>query len=627
MKTLLFTLFFIFPILIGAQNLSGVVQDDNGVVLVGATVKDLGGGAATISDLDGRFELNVSSFPTQLEIIYLGFAIQLLEVTESTMDLKIVLIQSDSKLDEVVVVGSRGRPRTILTSAVPIDNINAADMVTSGQTTVEQIINYKIPSYNSTNQTISDATAHFDPSELRNMGPSRTLVLVNGKRKNQSSLVYVNDTPGKGEVGVDMKSIPANMIERIEVLRDGASAEYGSDAIAGVINIILKQNTNKTNVNVETGITTEGDGLMYSANLNKGMKLGENGFLNLNAGYYHQDYTNRAGEPGGDGLFGVIFGDDAILNGTNPWIQENPDLGMTIGQPESNLFNAGINFGTNYSEGKGQFYGNTLFTMRDGKSFALYRAPYWITDDAGLLTPPGEPYNGFQPTFETDVSDLYFTLGNRYQFGEWDSDISVSYGANGVDYLIGNSINVALLPNSPTEFDPGGYRFGNILGNVDFTRTMEKVTLSFGSEIRRESFEVIAGQEESYIDGGVQSFPGLTPENALDESRSNVGVYGAIDFDVSRDFLIGGAIRYENYSDFGDNVSWKLNLRQLFGSGKGAVRASVSTGFRAPSLHQIYLSNIQTLVSGGTVSNQGTFNNVSDVITGLGVPALDSPGR
>ena len=623
MKNILLLILLAFPAWISSQNVTGLITDEYGTPLVGATVKDLSSSEATISDLEGRFSISVGSFPTQLEITYLGYATQIVDVNSSG-DLTISLSQSDSKLDEVVVVGSRGRPRTILTSAVPIDNINAADMVTSGQATVEQILNFKIPSYNSTNQTISDATAHFDPSELRNLGPSRTLVLVNGKRKNQSSLVYVNDTPGKGEVGVDMKSIPVNMIERIEVLRDGASAEYGSDAIAGVINVILKKNTDQTNVNIESGITTEGDGLMYSANINKGMKMGENGFFNFNAGYYHQDYTDRAGEPGGDGLFGVIFGDDDILNGNIPWIQENPDLGMIIGQPEYDLFNAGINFGTNYSEGKGEFYGNTLLTMRDGKSFALYRAPYWITDDAGLLTPPGESYNGFQPTFETDVTDLFFTIGNRYKFGEWDSDISLNYGANSVDYLIGNSINVALLPNSPTEFDPGGYRFGNVVGNIDFLRSFDNLTLSFGSEIRSESFEVIAGQEESYVDGGVQSFPGLTPDNALDEGRSNVGIYGALDFDVSDEFLVSGAIRYENYSEFGDNVSWKVSMRQLLGGGKGALRASVSTGFRAPSLHQIYLSNIQTLVSGGTVSNQGTFNNVSDVIQGLGVPALDA---
>ena len=161
-------------------------------------------------------------------------------------------------IDEIVVVGTRGKPRTILESPVPIDNINAAELAKSGQTSIDQMINYRVPSYNSSNQTISDATAHFDPSELRNLGPSRTLVLVNGKRKNQSALVYVNDTPGKGEVGVDMKSIPTSAIERIEVLRDGAAAQYGSDAVAGVINIVLKERTDLS-ASIGSGITTEGD--------------------------------------------------------------------------------------------------------------------------------------------------------------------------------------------------------------------------------------------------------------------------------------------------------------------------------------------------------------------------------
>jgi iron complex outermembrane receptor protein len=615
MKHLLILIFFLPFIYLNAQSVSGTVVDENGTPLLGASLRCPQAGTGTITDLAGTFQLEVKQFPATIIVTYLGYATQELTI-ENNQSLNVVMVESSSKLDEIVVVGSRGAPRTILTSAVPIDNINAADMAASGQNTIEQIINYRIPSFNSSNQAISDATAHFDPSELRNMGPSRTLVLVNGKRKNQSALVYVNDTPGKGEVGVDMKSIPPGMIERIEVLRDGASAQYGSDAIAGVINIVLKGNTEKTNVSLQSGITTEGDGFMYNANVNKGFAVGEHGYFNLNAGYSYQDKTNRPGEPGADALFGV--------DASNAWIQANPDLGMTIGQPESSILNLGMNFQTDHSGDKGQFYAFGTFAARDGKSFALYRAPYWISDDAGLLTPAGEPYNGFQPTFETEISDLSLTIGNSYTFSGWDSDISLTYGSNSVDYLIGNTINVSLLPSSPTEFDPGGYSFSNILGNVDFVKSMDKLTLSFGSEIRSESFEVRAGQEESYINGGAQSFPGLTPENALDEGRNNIGVYGALDFDVSTDFLIGGAIRFENYSDFGSNVSWKVNLRQMLGGGKGAMRASVSTGFRAPSLHQIYLSNVQTLVSGGTVSNQGTFNNVSDVIKGLGVPALDA---
>lgn len=614
----LFVAFVLTGFQLNAQTLNGTVKDASGSPLIGASVLEKGTNNGAITDLDGSFSLDLSSTPATVVVSFTGFATSEIETSGGNID---IVLEAGTTLDEVVVTGSRGKPRTILGSPVPIDNINAAELRQSGQSSVDQMLNFKVPSYNSSNQTISDATAHFDPSELRNLGPSRTLVLINGKRKNQSALVYVNDTPGKGEVGVDMKSIPAESIERIEVLRDGAAAQYGSDAIAGVINIVLKERTDGE-IFLGTGITTQGDGFTYDFGFNKGVKVG-NGVLNFTGSYFHQDETNRAGEPGGDGLFGVIFGDDDILNGNTPWLQANPDLGMTIGQPNYNKISGLANLKMPYANG-GSFYATLGFTRRDGKSFALYRAPYWITDDAGLLTPAGQEYQGFQPTFETGINDLTFIAGSKSKIGSWDSDFSLSYGSNSVDYLIGNTINPTLLPNSPTEFDAGAYAFGNLVGNIDLSKTMDNLTLSFGTEARRESFSVTAGQEESYIDGGAQSFPGLQPSNELDESRTNIGFYAGADLDASENTLIGGAVRFENYSDFGNNFSWKLNLRQFLADQKGAFRASVSTGFRAPSLHQIYLSNIQTLVSGGTVSNQGTFNNVSPVIQGLGVPALDA---
>lgn len=601
--------------------LSGrVVDAATSEPIIGATVSVKGTSKGVVTDINGNFTLDVEEGQT-LVISFLGFAKQEIVVGGQT-NLNVSLVEDASSLGSVVITGSRGRPRTVLESPVAIDNINASDLAQSGQYSVEQMINYRVPSYNSSNQTISDATAHFDPSELRNMGPSRTLVLVNGKRKNQSALVYVNDTPGKGEVGVDMKSIPAAAIERIEVLRDGAAAQYGSDAIAGVINIVLKERVTGS-AQLSSGITTAGDGFTYDASVNKGFLLGDDGVLNLTGNFYHQDLTDRAGEPGGDGLFGVIFGDDDILNGTHPWIQDNPDLGMTIGQPEYDKASFAANLNLPYGESN-EFYAFGGYTFRDGKSFALYRAPYWISDDAGLLTPPGETYQGFQPTFETSINDLTFTVGTKNKLGEWNSDLSVTTGSNSVDYLIGNTINPALLPNSPIEFDAGGYKFGTTIGNFDLSRNFDEITVFLGSEVRNETFEVTAGQEESYVDGGAQSFPGLQPGNALDESRSNIGFYGGLDWDVTDAFLVGGALRYENYSDFGSNLSWKVNARQLFAGSKGSIRTSLSTGFRAPSLHQIYLSNVQTLVSGGTVSNQGTFNNVSEVIRGLGIPSLDA---
>lgn len=628
------------------ETISGtILDDDTGEPLFGATVQVLGTLRGTTTDFDGRFSVEVESLPATLAVSFTGYAPQEILVS-STAPIEIRLV-TGLDIDEVVVTGSRGRARTIMESPVPIDNINAAELLASGQPTIDQMLNMKVPSYNSTQQTISDATAHFDPSELRNLGPSRTLVLVNGKRKNQSAQVYLNETPGRGEVGVDMKSIPAAAIERIEVLRDGASPQYGSDAIAGVINIVLKERTEEALVNLETGVTTEGDGFMYSADINKGFTIGNGGFLNLTGSFYHQDHTDRAGEPGGDGLFGFLYDIGAIpieaaggfeatpgnvatgrqiLNGDTDWQRANPDLGMIVGQPEYDKASIYANLGIPHSGG--EFYINGGYTYRDGTSFALYRAPYWpgISSDPANnpLSTPGQAYQGFQPTFESDINDVLITVGNTFNAGDWGIDLSATTGSNSVDYLIGNSFNTTLGGSSPTSFDPGGYTFGNLLGNLDVSRSWDNVDFGIGIEARRENYEVRAGQEESYIGAGAQSFPGLQPDNALEADRTNVGAYLSLDFEATDALLLGGALRYENYSDFGSNFSWKFNARHLLGD-KGTIRGSVSTGFRAPSLHQIYLSNIQTLVVDGNIAQEGTFNNVSDVTRNLlGIPQLDA---
>jgi len=648
---LFLTLFF--NLHLDAQTITGkIVDEESGEGLIGASVVVRGTSNGAITDFDGNFSLNVDQLPIDLVFSYTGYTDQTINVTSSSQDL-LVRLAGGLRLDEVVVTGSRGKPRTILTSPVPIDNLNAADLKTSGQKSVNQMINYKVPSFNSTPQTISDASAHFDPSELRNLGPSRTLVLINGKRKNQSAQVFLNRTPGRGEVGTDFKSFPAGAIERIEVLRDGASAQYGSDAVAGVINIILKERVNQTEINLETGVTYEGDGFNYTADINHGFKLGDNGFLNLTGDLFHTDITNRAGTPQGDGLFGFLYSIGAIplgaagpqeatpgvlataeqiRDGDTDWQRANPDLGMNVGIPEQDRYSLFANMGLPYD--KGEFYVNGGYTFRYGKSFALYRAPYWPgvganRDNNPLWTDRSQPFQGFQPTFESDIKDITLTVGNKFFFNDWTADLSLTTGSNDVQYLVSNSVNVSLGANSPTEINPGGYKFGNTLGNFDLSKVFGKASFSVGAEVRSETFESRAGEEASYVDGGVQSFPGLQPSNALEESRTNVGVYTGIDIDVSESFLVGGALRYESYSKIGDgdsrnNVSWKVNARQIIGDNKGAIRASVSTGFRAPSLHQIYLSNIQTLLVGNEVAQQGTFNNVSDVTRNLlQVPQLD----
>jgi len=620
LKTVFLALLLAIPATSFGQSISGKVTDQNGANLPFVNVIEKGTTNGVTTSETGEFTISVKGLPVTLVISSIGFSTIEKEIT-STAYVTFVIKEDNLSLDEVVITGNRAKPRTILDSPVPIDNISSKELQATGQTTIDHMLTYKIPSYNASSQTISDATAHFDPADLRGLGPSRTLVLVNGKRKNQSALVYVNDTPGKGEVGTDMKSIPTAAIERIEVLRDGASSQYGSDAVAGVINIILKKNVSFTEANFSTGITSKGDGFNVAADINSTVSLPNDGFMNLTVGLSHQDYTDRAGEPGGDGLFGVIFGDDDILNGTHPWLVENPDMGMTVGQPKMQKADVFVNAEMPFKNGAGNFYLFGGVNIRKGQSFALYRTPYWVPDPHNLLHDAGTAYEGFQPTFETDISDNLLGAGMKFELLGFNADLSVTYGGNSVDYTIGNTLNPSLGADSPTVFDAGGYAFSNILTNFDINKSNGEFSYGFGIEARQERFKVIAGEEDSYTGGGAQSFPGLQPGNALNETRTNVGAYGLVDWDISDDFLIGGSVRYENFSDFGSNVSWKVNSRYKF-TDNIVVRGSYSTGFRAPSLHQIYLSNVQTLVSGGTISNQGTFNNVDPVIKDLGVASL-----
>ena len=613
LKILTFLLFI--PIIIWSQtSISGKIINAKGEGVPFVTVIEKGTSNGTTSDGSGIFNFKVSKLPTNLIASFIGYKTQTITITSASGNI-ISLVEESVGLDEVIVTGNRAKPRTVLDSPVPIDNIGVSELKSSGQTSIDQMLTYKVPSYNSSNQTISDATAHFDPADLRGLGPSRTLVLVNGKRKNQSALVYINDTPGKGEVGTDMKSIPTAAIERVEVLRDGASAQYGSDAIAGVINIILKKNIDFTTLNVNTGITSKGDGFNIGADVNSTLSIGKNGgYANFTLAYYQQELTNRAGKPGDDVLFGV--------DNSNTWIQQNPDLGMTIGQPEMKKGELFYNMALPFKNNSGEFYAFGGLNTRKGTSFALYRTPYWVQDPFNLLHDAGTDYEGFQPTFETDIQDFINSIGVKFDLFGFNADLSGTFGLNQVDYTIGNTLNPDLGVASPTNFNAGGYSFSNLIANFDLSKSYGDVSIAFGAEARKEVFKADAGEPDSYFGGGAQSFPGIQPANAVNEDRTNYGVYAGLDWDVSDDFLIGGAVRYEDFSDFGSNSSWKVSGRYKLGS-KGALRASYGTGFRAPSLHQIYLSNIQTLVSGGTISNQGTFNNVDPVIRdGLGVPQL-----
>ncbi len=577
----------------------------DGTELPGVTVLIKGTTTGVSTDLNGDFQISIEDDAAMLVFRFVGYLTK--EVPVSSKSYFNISLEADNRqLEEVVVVGSRFNPRSVISSPVPIDNIAIDELADAGHIEIDQMITYKVPSFNSTQQTVSDATAHMNPADLRGLGPSRTLVLINGKRKNASSLVYINDTPGKGEVGVDLKSIPTSAIERIEVLRDGAAATYGSDAIAGVINIILKRNVNEGSVTMNSGVTTEGDGFQYGVDANYGFGIGERGFMNVSVGYADQRHTNRAGSPGKDELFDV--------GADNPWIQANPSLGMVVGQPDMIKGDAYFNMMIPFAGG-GEVYANGGVTNRRGKSFALYRTPYWIADS------PHGP-EGFLPTFENDINDNNLTVGVRGKKGDWNIDMSSTFGSNSMDYTIGDTYNTDLGEASPTSFYAGGYDFSQLVNNLDISRDFGMLRLGLGGEFRMENFGVRAGEEASYFGSGAQSFPGLQPSNELNKKRYNVGLYVDGELDLTKAWLLGATARVENYSDFGSNLSWKLNTRYALLDGKLNIRGAISTGFRAPSLHQIYLSNIQTLVSGGTISNQGTFNNQSPAVRAIGVPEL-----
>ncbi len=637
--TLFIALMFCSFSTMAQYKVSGTVKDTNGDPIGGVSVVVKGTERGTTTDFDGKYSLVVSKEDT-LEFSSVGY-----ETVTKKMDgtaIVDVVMAEGLTLDEVVVTGNRAKPRTILDSPVPIDNISSKELAKSGKVQVEQMLTYKVPSFNSQTQPISDATAHFDPADLRGLGPSRTLVLINGKRKNQSAQIYLNGTPGKGEVGIDLKSFPNNAVKNIEVLRDGASAQYGSDAIAGVINIILKDDTEYAEVNSIAGITGQGDGFKMGVDYNSTFDLGD-GKINLSFEHYQQRITNRAGEPGRRDLpdapdvadYGNDPNDPAYVqevtyyNNLVNWVDKNPDIGMIVGQPD--LTKNSVMANITYPLGENaEFYTFHTFTKRVGQSFAYYRAPYWRGDvqDAEFLSAYVD-FVGYHPTFETDVLDNMNVAGFKFELFGLNTDLSFNYGRNYVDYTVDHSVNrdyLGQFNTSPRTFHPGGYAFSNFITNLDFTKVFnDQISTSFGFEYKTDYYKGHKGDELSFYGGGSDSFAGIKEAEAMDVSRSNFAAYAGLDYDFNEDFLLGAAIRYEDFTDFGSNVSWKVNGRYKVGD-NFVLRGSASTGFRAPTLHQRYIQLTQYIIVSPNPDPQlqGTLPNGSDAVKGLGVPSLSA---
>ncbi len=539
------------------------------------------------------------------------------------------LLETGFSMDQPVSLGSRAKPKSLLKNTAAVDIISPQQLTNASQVELSHILHYLIPSFHSTNQTIADGTDHIDPATLRGLGPDQVLVLVNGKRRHSSSLLNVNGTVGRGSVGTDFNAIPIAAIDRVEVLRDGATSQYGSDAIAGVINIILKKQIEIIQVDNRVGVNTEGDGLNVYSSANFGLKIGKTGYVNVTAEYREREAVNRAGDYTGTVYSNDEAEDQVVIEQNNFFAQtgySNKQV-MEIGSAETQNLTLSINGEIPMSE-SAIFYMHGGRNYREGKSKGFYRFP----KDEDRVVLDLFP-NGFSPEILTDIQDDAITGGVKGIKNGWDVDFSHSIGVNRLDYTVNNSINASLGVASPRTFYAGGFMYKQNTTNLDISRTFDwlnGVNVAFGAELRVENYQIIAGEEASYINGGstfindlgeelprivgAQVFPGFRPENELNRFRTNSSGYLDVEANVSEKLLIRGAARYEAYNDFGSQAIWKVSGRYRI-KDEISVRAGFSTGFRAPSLHQVFFQNISTQFVNGESVQVGTFNNESAVVT------------
>lgn len=715
MKKLIFILTLIFSAGVTAQQIkvSGVVTDDTKGTLPAASVLVKDSSYGTTTDADGKYSI-MAKIGDILQFSYVGLETKNVKVTGSTVN--VTLSESGVALQDVVILGSRSAARTVTESAVPIDVISMKDIASQGpQANLNQILNMVAPSFTSNTTTVADGTDHIDPAQLRGLGPDQVLVLVNGKRRHTSSLVNINGSPGRGSVGTDLNAIPAFAIDKIEVLRDGASAQYGSDAIAGVINVNVKKATNKLDINILGGSNFSkgandhrggNDGNNLQIDLNYGTSLGkEKSFINATGSFQLRGQTSRANDVTG----GLFNGFNAIEQrateaGTNInslWgnINNTPNTAQILGAiktyaPSVNYFSAAqqasilgantigamqtaLNFDATAGElayrklerrdfnmkvgqsslQSAQFFLNAAYPINENlEVYAFGGTSHRTGEAAGFYRKPNQSRtytflypNGFLPEIHSTINDISAAAGLRGKiFKEWNFDLSNTFGRNGFDYNIENTLNSSLRENSPTEFDAGGLAFSQNTTNFDVSRKIDKLNVAFGAEYRHENFQITAGEPDSYNQydingavvnattaanlkatdfygsvraGGAQVFPGFKPANTVDKGRNSAAVYADLEYDVTERWLLNGALRYENYSDFGGTTNYKIATRYKVTDNIN-LRGAVSTGFRAPSLHQIYFNSTATQFVGGVPFEVGTFSNDSPAAKLLGIPQL-----
>ena len=568
-------------------------------------------------------------------------------ISGATM-MPVMAVAQDGMVEEIVTTGSRAKARSATDTVAAVDVITSAELTNQGDMDVANLLRNSVPSFSVNDQPISDAATLVRPFQLRGMAPDHSLMLVNNKRRHRANvIVWSAGGISDGSHGADVSTIPGMALKSVEVLRDGAAALYGSDALAGVINFKLKDANEGGSAEIRMGEYTEGDGKMAYFAGNMGMELGANGFANVTLEYGSSDETVRsvqrndaaaliaAGYPVADPAqkwgrpfvdndlklfvnFGSQLTDSVELYGYGNYATKDVDGGFYFRNP---LTRGGV-----YASGGKLLVGDTTGDMSgncgqyavstaDPSSAALAAAIAGLKADDNCFnfneTIPG----GFTPRFGGTVTDITFMMGLK---GALDNgltwDISAYRGENEGDFYINNTVNASLGANSPRNFDPGLYRQTDTNFNVDFTYAVsETVNVAFGAEHRKEEFTIGAGQTESYIDGGLgvqgfststNGFPGFSPDIAGTFGRANDAIYVDAEWDASEDLLLAAAVRFEDFDGFGSTTNYKLGANYKLTENMG-VRATLSTGFKAPTSGQLNASNISTLIDNGVLVNKG----------------------
>ena len=571
--------------------------------------------------------------------------------------------ESEQEVEKIFIIGSRVAGRSANDLPVPIDILSAEALTNTGQTEVGRMLQAIAPSFNFSSSSISDGTDALRPATLRGLGPDQTLVLINGRRRHQASLIHINTSVGRGTAGTDLNAIPAASIKRIEVLRDGAAAQYGSDAIAGVINIVLNDASEGGKVTVSYGEYSEGDGETTNIDISKGFVLGDSGFFNTTLNFRNRGYTNRAGLHGSCQFFGCSeLANGSILLGDSREATA-PRNTFRIGDAESSQF--GLTVNTSYELGNGELYGFITYSKRDNESAAFFRDNANYGGNAPLQDGDATIPAGFLPKINSGIKDISYNLGYQTVLENGASlDLSYTYGQNNIDYITSDTINSsfanALQYNSdgslanitPSEIRNSiprqAFAYGLELAlstlNIDYTQDFELFFLALGAEIRTDYYNVTAGEEYSVRDydtvlgeslfptdrnAGTQGFGGIAPVSNVDENRNVISFYADVETEVTENLIVSGAVRYDDYDGFGDSSNVKLAANWSI-TEELAIRGAVSTGFRAPSMQQLYFNNISTQFitntddpNGDQIAVQvGTFRNDSPLAQTIGIPEL-----